>query len=564
MLKFLKITNFALIEHAEMDFIKGLVAITGETGSGKSLLLDAISSLLGSKCNTMNIRSGEKKYQIEGIFEIKQNSMEAAWLDIHGFEFEQEEIYIKKELYSDGKSRIQIGKSLAPASLLKEFGAILSEVHRQNDQTFLIEKSSQLDYLDRFAGLDSLKQEFFEKYKTYLTLKKRFTELSNQTLEKQKKIDELKFQIEEIEISGLSQKEEDQLLKEENMLLHGEKSLENYSLISEILSESEESILKGFSRILHASDKIETIHPEFANIKKEFYEIYDRLKDISHQIVDEKDEIFFSEDRLENVQQKLNAIHKLKKKYGSDISEILTFLEKSKVELEVLENFEENISSLEKEMYSSRENMTSVAIKLSTLRRNSILKFESSLAKEFEDLGLKQAKLQVVMRWEQAIEGDLSEGDKKYMVSETGLDQIDFYFSANQGEKPRPLRKIISGGEMSRVTLALKSILGNDKILIFDEIDSGVSGETAKLLSEKLKSISTKSQIILITHSGQIAANSDIHLLVTKSVKNERTISSVQSLRKEERIRELAKMISGEEITKGALEHAKELLKKAV
>jgi DNA repair protein RecN (Recombination protein N) len=564
MLKFLKITNFALIEQAEIDFSTGLVVITGETGSGKSILLDAISSLLGSKCNTMNIRSGEKKYQIEGIFEVKANSFISDWLSKNGIEFEQEEILVKKELFSDGKSRIQIGSSLAPAGLLREFGAILSEFHRQNDQTFLIEKSSQLEYLDRFAGLDSLKKEFHEKYKTYLTLKKRFTELSNTTLEKQKRIDELKFQIEEIEEESLSQKEEEQLLKEENLLLHGEKSIENYSLISEILSDSEDSILKGLSRILNSSDKIESIHPEFSPVKKEFYEIYDRLKEISHQIHDDKDEIFYSEDRLERVQQKLNSIHKLKKKYGSEISEIVTYLEKSKIELEVLENFEENISSLEKEMYSSREQMTSVALKLSSLRRNSILKFESSLQKEFQDLGLKQAKLQVVMRWEQAIEGEVLDGDKKYLVSETGLDQIDFYFSANQGEKPRPLRKIISGGEMSRVTLALKSILGNEKILIFDEIDSGVSGETAKLLSEKLKSISTKSQIILITHSGQIAASADIHLLVAKFLKNDRTVSSVQSLRKEERIKELAKMISGEEITKGAMEHAKELLKKAV
>jgi DNA repair protein RecN (Recombination protein N) len=548
MLKFLKIKDFALIESLELELESGLVTITGETGSGKSLVLDAISSLLGAKCNTMNIRSGEKKYQLEALFSIDSTCKN--WLDEKGIEFESDEIYIKKELFSDGKSRIQMGSSLAPAGFLKEFGNLLSEVHRQNDQSYLLEKSTQLEYLDRFSGLASIKKEFSEKFKTFSTLKKRFLELNQSSDEKLKQIDLLKYQIGEISAAKLIPAEEEQLI--------------NYSIISEILSEAETSVLKGLSKILSASEKIESINPEFSGTRKEFYEIYDRLKDISHSIIDEQDEIFFSEDRLSSIQDRLDTIYRLKKKYGFDIAEILSFLEKAKIELETIENSETDILSLEKEMLSSRESMTELAVKLSNLRRNSILKLESSLQKEFQDLGLKNAKLQIVMRWEQAIEGELYDGDKKYLVSESGLDHVDFYFSANAGEKPRPLRKIISGGEMSRVTLALKSILGNERILVFDEIDSGVGGETAFRLAEKLKSISKDSQVILITHSQQIAALSDIHLVVSKNVVDNRTSSQVSIVDKENRATELAKMISGEHITKGAMEHAKELLKKAV
>ena len=562
MLKFLKIKDFALIESLELELESGLVTITGETGSGKSLVLDAISSLLGAKCNTMNIRSGEKKYQLEALFSIDSSCKN--WLEEKGIEFESDEIYIKKELFSDGKSRIQMGSSLAPAGFLKEFGNLLSEVHRQNDQSYLLEKSTQLEYLDRFSGLASIKKEFSEKFKTFSTLKKRFLELNQSSDEKLKQIDLLKYQIGEISAAKLIPGEEEQLLKDEKLLLHGEKAMENYSIISEILSEAETSVLKGLSKILSASEKIESINPEFSGTRKEFYEIYDRLKDISHSIIDEQDEVFFSEDRLSSIQERLDTIYRLKKKYGFDIAEILSFLEKAKIELETIENSETDILSLEKEMLSSRESMTELAVKLSNLRRNSILKLESLLQKEFQDLGLKNAKLQIVMRWEQAIEGELYDGDKKYLVSESGLDHVDFYFSANAGEKPRPLRKIISGGEMSRVTLALKSILGNERILVFDEIDSGVGGETAFRLAEKLKSISKDSQVILITHSQQIAALSDIHLVVSKNVVDNRTSSKVSLVNKEDRATELAKMISGEHITKGAMEHAKELLKKAV
>ncbi|HNA07061.1 MAG TPA: DNA repair protein RecN, partial [Leptospiraceae bacterium] len=377
----------------------------------------------------------------------------------------------------------------------------------------------------------------------------------------------LKYQIKEIQSAKLQLGEEEELLQDEQMLIHGEKIVENYNLIADLLNEGEENILKSFSKILNAADKIETVTKDFSTNRNQLYEIYEQLKDISHTVIDQKDEIFFSSDRLSIVQNRLDEINKLKRKYGKDISAILDFLEKAKIELESLEISSDEVISLQKELDSMRDNLTNLAVKLSHLRRDSILKLESDLQKEFQLLGMKDAKLQIVMRWEQAIDGEVTDGGKKYILNENGLDQIDFYFSANQGEKPRPLRKIISGGEMSRVMLAMKTILGNNnepRLLVFDEIDAGIGGEVAYRVADKLKSISEKNQVLLITHLQQIAAVSDCHIKVEKDIMNGRTFTIARKISDSERAKELAKMIAGEHITKGALDHAKELLKKAV
>ena len=561
MLKLIKIKDFALVESLELELESGMISITGETGVGKSLILDAISSLMGSKCNTMNIRSGAKKYQLEAIFDISKNPKAILWLNEKGIESDGSEIYLKKELFTDGKSRIQIGASLAPAQFLRELGSLLSEVHRQNDQLYLLEKSMQMEYLDTYAGLTSLKNEVSERFKTYQTLKNRISEIDKSSEEKNRRVDLLKYQISEVKAAKLEENEEDELLKDEHLLIHGEKAMENYSLIAELLSEGEENVLKLFSKILHSTDKIESFNKDFSVSRSEFYEIYDRLKELSHTINDEKDEVFFSSDRLAVVQKRLDEINKLKRKYGKDI------LQKAELELETLEVSSEEVQSLQNELVFIRDNLTSLAVKLSHQRRESILKLESDLQREFQLLGMKDAKLQIVMRWEQALDGEITESGRKYMIGENGLDQIDFYFSANQGEKPRPLRKIISGGEMSRVMLALKAILGNageSRLLVFDEIDAGIGGEVAYRVADKLKSISTKNQVLLITHLQQIAAASDCHIKVEKEIANGRTFTTAHKILKSERANELAKMIAGEHITKGALDHAKELLKKAV
>ncbi|MCP5495110.1 MAG: DNA repair protein RecN [Leptospiraceae bacterium] len=563
MLKKLIVHNFALIEYLNLDFDKTLSVITGETGSGKSLVLDALSSVLGGRCNTQNIRSGAQKYQIEALVDVSKSPKAIQWLEEKGFSYENGEVIIKKELSLDGKSRIQIGTSLAPFQYLKDFGALIAEIHRQNDQLYILDKNTQLEILDNFALTNAMKNEVSESFKTYITLKNRLEELENLRTEKLRNIDLRKYQIEEISDADLKSDEEDSLLKEENLLINGEKLIENYNVILNSMDISEGSIISLFAPILNSSEKITLINPEFQVNKEEFNDIYIRLKELYNTICDEMEEIFFSPERLDFVQSRIDLINRLKKKYGKTIKEILNFKKEAESELETLLSSNEQYDSLKNQLNKVIDHLSELSVKLSKQRRNAIPEMEIELQKEFAKLGMKDAKLQVVLRWEESSDGEVQNGNKTYLLNETGLDKVEFYFTANTGEKPRPIRKIASGGEISRVMLALKSIMGRDgyeKILIFDEIDSGIGGEVANNVGEKLKQISEDHQVILITHLQQIAAIGAEHIKVEKEVVKGRTVSKVRQLKTKERAQELAKMISGENITKGALEHAKELL----
>ncbi len=565
MLKRLVIKDFALIENLDLNLNGGLTAITGETGSGKSLVLDALGSVLGGRCNTMNIRTGARKYQVEAVFDIEGVEEAQEWLKDKGFESDNGEVILKKELHSDGKARIQIGGSLAPLQHLREFGQILAEVHRQNDQLFLLDKSKQLGILDEFSKLSNLRKSVKENFLTYRAIKKRLDELSKDEEDEKRRMDILKFQLEEIDGAKLKESEEETLTREEALLIFGEKASENYGLMTYLLEDSDESIFRSFSKIISASEKISSIHPEFTARKDELVEIFTRLKEIYMEISDEKDEIFFSAERLESIQNRLVEIGKLKKKYGKSIQEIQEYRKKISTELENYLSREETISSLNAELMNACGHLSAQAVKLSQMRREAISVFENEFQKELSQIGMKDAKLQIVLRWEPSADGEIADGGKRYIVTEEGLDQIDFYFSANQGEKPRPLRKIASGGEMSRVMLALKVILEKNntkKLLVFDEIDSGLGGETASIVAEKLKKISEENQVVLITHLQQIAAVGADHWKVEKEVLNGRTFTKVTALPNSKRIEELAKMISGESVTRGAIDHAKELLKK--
>ncbi|MDX1958471.1 MAG: DNA repair protein RecN [Leptospiraceae bacterium] len=566
MLRSLKIKDFALIESLELEFQSNFIALTGETGSGKSLILDALTSVLGGKCNTMNIRTGAKKYQIEAIFDISDSLKAQQWLKEKQIEFENDELILRKELNAEGKSRIQINSALAPSQYLKEVGSFLAEVHRQNEQSQLLEKDKQLDYLDTFLHLTVERKELKTAFLSYKSLNNHLKELEESEHEKERKIELYKFQLEEIQNANLKESEEKDLLFEEKQLLQGEKLTENLNRMLDVLSNSEESILKNFSRLQFASNKLETLNPEFKTLNLEIEEMHERLKEIQTKIYDETDGVFYSYERLENVQSRLDLIAKLKKKYNKDISELLALAERLESDLDVLFSSQERIESIRLERNKALSHLTKLALQISSKRREGIAKIETEMTKQLESLGMNGAKLQIVMRWESSPDGELEENGKKYFVNETGLDQIDFYFTANTGEKPRPIRKIASGGEISRIMLGLKTILGDGesrRLMIFDEIDSGIGGEIAQRVAQKLKSSSLHHQIFLITHQQSIAAQSDEQFLVEKQLFNNRTVSTAQLLSGKTRALELAKMISGENFTKAALEHAKELLKKA-
>ena len=564
MLKKLKIKDFALIEDLDLTIKDGTTAITGETGSGKSLVLDALASILGAKCNTMNIRSGSKKYQIEVLFDIKNNREVLNWLTEKGIP-SSGELLLRKELNIEGKSRIQINEALAPTQLLKELGGLLAEVHRQGEQHSLLEKEKQLEFLDIYADSGNLKKEFKKTFTKYRNLKQKIFDLEAKESERSSKLELFKYQLDELQKINIKEGEEEVLLEEEKILLQGEKVSSNLSYIHEILGGGEQNVLSIFPRIIFALEKIQNIQPEYLKWKEEFIEIHSNLKSLHSSVLEESDDIFYSLERLETVQNRLDDIAKIKKKYGKDYSELVEYRKNLELDLDGMTESSTEIAELQSKLVKLQREVSERASELSQKRKSAISQMEKEITNEFQLLGMKDSKLQIVMKWESSQEGEIEEGDRKFYITENGLDQVDFYFSANQGEKPRPLRKIASGGEMSRVLLALKSLLGSrlpGRLLIFDEIDTGISGEISVKVAEKLSDLSRTHQIILITHQQVIAAHSKNQIKVYKNLSNGRTLTLAGPVTGEERAEELAKMISGDRITKGALEHARELLEK--
>ncbi|TGK17482.1 DNA repair protein RecN [Leptospira fluminis] len=565
MLQMLSIRDFALIESAYIDFRNGFTAITGETGSGKSLLLDAISSLLGGKSSAMDIRTGAEKYVLEAVWDLGGNLSARQWLAEKGILVSGTELVLRKEFSRDGKSKILINHSLAAAQVLRGLGELLAEVHNQNDQILLLDKSQQLDILDSFGNLYSIRSEVRESFLTYRSLRKRLEELEASHGDRNRKKEILQYQIEEIQSANLKEGEEEELSKEESLLSHGERLSENLEIITGLLSETEDSVLSSFSRILIAAEKMKGIHSDYAELEGALREVYVTLREINTNVQDQKDEIYFSPDRLAHVQGRLDLIQKLKKKYGGSVQEVLLSKRNAENELEALAQNMESKESLEREKKKATEKLAQLCMQLSKARRESLGRFEPRLKSELEALGMPGAGIQVVLRWESSVEGEVESQGKSYLVNESGLDQAEFYFSPNPGEKPRPLRKIASGGEMSRVMLAIKSVLGSNydgKVLVFDEVDSGLGGEIAMDVAKKLRTLSKTHQILLVTHLQQIAAAADHHLKVSKRITDGRTLSEAEFLGMEERTLELARMISGQNVSRGALDHAKELLKK--
>ncbi|MCB1143440.1 MAG: DNA repair protein RecN [Leptospiraceae bacterium] len=566
MLKKITIRDFALIEFLELDFHSEMSSLTGDSGSGKSLVLDALSNLLGARSNPLNIRSGSSGYKLTAEFTIAERKDILLWLMEKGIPT-GDSLVLHKELSTDGKLKILINNALSPSGLLREVGSLLAEFFRQGEQNTLFERDKQLEILDSYAGTTALRTAFQLTFQEYRTWKHKLEEARNSIREKETREDFFRYQLEELEKANLQEGEEESLLEEEKFLLQGEKISSNLSYISEILAGEEGGVLDGISKILYSLEKIQSFQKNFANWKVETEESYSGLKELQSLIQEEVEDLFYSTDRLETVQARLDQLGKLRKKYGKSISELIQYREELSCTLEESSTSNESIEFLEKKFQKSLEKLTGEALALSNARRLAIPGLESEIPNEFNDLGLKDSKLQIVMRWEAGKDGDLQEGDRTYMVSENGLDQVEFYFSANPGEKPRPLRKIASGGEISRIFLALKILnpaKTPTKLLVFDEIDSGISGEVVQKVSEKLRKVSKHQQILLITHQQTIAAASPLQIKVFKEVKDSRTFTMAAPIRGEERTRELAKMISGDTITKGALEHARELLKKKV
>ncbi|MCX7998335.1 MAG: AAA family ATPase, partial [Leptospiraceae bacterium] len=420
MLLRLRIKDFALIENLDLDFSKSLNAIIGESGSGKTLIFDALAVILGGKCNVFNIRAGAKKYQIEATFDISKLPKVSEWLVSKSIPLESSSLFLRKELYTDGKSRVQINSALVPHTYLKDVGSLLAEFHRQNEQFYIFEREKQLEILDLFAELEQEKKEFKKTFHSYRNLKAQIQQLESNEHEKQRRKEIYKYQIEEIQKANLSPEEETNLLQEEKILSQSEKIAEHISFALNYLEGEERELLPALIKAHSSLEKISSIREEFSQISQEIMNAYYNLKEIISNLHEELEETDFSFERLERVQKRLDEIQRLKKKYARSVPEILNYKIQLERDLENLEHGDSLLFNLQSELEKQRTELTQKAIQLSLKRRKAISEIEAILQSELEELGMKDSRIQVILRWESSPDGDVIEAGKKYFVNETG------------------------------------------------------------------------------------------------------------------------------------------------
>ncbi len=565
MLKTLLIKDYALIENIEVEFGKGLNIITGETGAGKSILIDAMGLLLGERASTEVVRKGSEKSVVEGLFDVTGNKKVQQLLTANEIEFNSE-LIVRREISLKGTNRCFLNDTPVSLNLIKETGDLLVDLHGQHEHQSLLRAETHIEMLDEFANLETELNEFRSASRQLSVLSKELRELiQKENLLKEKK-ELFEFQIKEIDAVSPKEREEEKLSDELKILENSEKLLSLTNDIYNAVYENEQSIQEQIADVKNKILELSKIDKSFNENLSEVDSILASLVDISSFMRSYKDRIYIDPKRLEEIRERLGALILLKKKYGGSLKSVLEHREKIGAEFELAENFSLKISQLEKKIDDSRKACGLPAKKLSQGRKIVSNKIKKEIEDALKYLGIADSIFKVKLENEvvsNAAENFIIVDGKNYKFNEHGFDNIEFFISTNTGEDPKPLVKVASGGEVSRIMLGLKSILAkSDKlpILIFDEIDTGVSGRIAQKVGQVLKSLASYHQIIAITHLPQIAGLSDFHYAVEKKKAGDRVVSSIRILKGEERIKEVAKLMSGEKVTEATLNGARELM----
>ncbi|MBB6216639.1 DNA repair protein RecN (Recombination protein N) [Anaerosolibacter carboniphilus] len=561
MLLDLYIENFALIEKMRVSFTNGLNILTGETGAGKSILIDAVNMAIGLRADKNFIRTGSEKSIIQLIFECNQTSL-SDLLKNHGIELENDQILIlTRELYSNGRSVSRINDKIVTVSLVREISKYLIDIHGQHEHQSLLYSENHIDIVDSFAEKDihTLKVEIENKFQLLKRQERKLASLYGNEIERERKIDLLKFQVNEIDECKLMNNEEETLLAERNLLANSERIHDVVSRSYEDLfhgMDHNKSLLDTLGHIVNDFNHIKEYDPLLANISQGLYEALYKLEDITRDIRLYRDRIEYDPNTLDQIEKRLDTINSLKRKYGKTIDDILSYRNRIFCELEEILNSEEIIKDLKKSIDELSGELLLLSQNLSDKRKAISLELENKVMKELSSLNMKNVSFKV----------DFSvqlDKDHRPMLTSKGIDHIEFLISTNSGEPLKPLTKIVSGGEMSRIMLAFKTILAavdNIPTLIFDEIDTGISGRTATIVGEKLALISSTHQILCITHLPQIALMADNHFHIIKTSIEGHTKTTVERLKDNERIDELARLLGGVSLTQLTIEHAKEML----
>jgi DNA repair protein RecN (Recombination protein N) len=560
MLRIIRIRNLALIRDLEIEFGHGLNLLTGETGSGKSILVDSLGLLLGARSSQEMIRSDCETAMIEGLFEIEPRGSVAQMITECGFEGEDNSLLVRREISSTGRNRIFINSHLATLSLLKSLGEKLADIHGQQDQRSLLDLSTHLEWLDDFGGNELLLKEVQEEYRKIRATADQLEAMETNDQERLRRIDILKYQIEEIRQVNPQPDEKEKLENERSILTNREKILALATEAYGILYESEASMLRQANRLERILVELERFDKNWSPHREILQDSRYKLEDLAFTARDYAARSDFSPERLEQVHQRLYALEKLTKKYGASSSDILEFLKNCTGELERIVSYADHSERLSEQLKSELDVYSGAAKKLSEKRHRDAERLEKEIEKEFRALAMERMRMQVQFH-QQEVGKTKNRIPGHYGLN--GIDHVEFLIAPNKGEEIRPLAKIASGGELSRLMLAIKSLCRNDeadRTFVFDEVDAGIGGRVAEAVGRRLRDISEDNQVLCVTHLPQIAAFARTHFSVRKQIMGNRTETIVKSLNESERVQELSRMLGGETITQTVRNHALEML----
>ena len=553
MLSTLRIKNIALIDDLELEFDSGLNLLTGETGSGKSIIVDSLSALTGDRVSTDLIKQGESSARIEGSFDIEAIEPLSRILNESGIELEGTELIVRRDLSRDGKNRIFVNDQLVTQNLLKRLAPHLADIHGQGEQQTLYDVSRHISILDDFAAVEKENAAVGEAFAAWSGLRNELSTLKQDESEKLQLIDILRFQVNEIRAASLATGEDSELEIEKRRLVNAEKLADLSSEAYKLLYEDENSTLATLDRAARAITELGNYENEFKEYEEGLAAARAVINDLGATARDFRSKLEFSPERLNEIEDRLAEMSRLKRKYGESVAAVLDHLAESERRLEKIETSELREQELQKQLAAAEENYKAAAAKLTASRHKAAKAFAKSVENSLNDVALEKARFDV--RFEE------SGG-----FGPNGMDRVEFFFSANAGEDLRALRRVASGGEASRLMLILKTVARpheRGKTAVFDEVDVGIGGRVAEAVGRKLKSLSAISQVFCVTHQPQIASLADSHFVVEKKVVQAKTFISVRRVAADERVEEIARMLSGGSVTDAARENAREMLSQA-
>jgi len=553
MLKSLRIRNLATIEDLEIGFEEGFSILTGETGAGKSIIIDGIKLILGEKSTPEMIRTGKSEASVEAVFELPRDAEKGC----EPLFADGDEVLIQRQLPSDGAGKAYVNGVLVPVKRLKDCAAALVDIYGQNDHVFLLRLENHREYLDHFLNAAGLLEETAGLSREIRKLVLQKKELEEKKRERQQRLDFIDFQLLEIEKAGLKRGEWEELTAEREILRNAGKIAGLVGRALELAYLEENSLLATLAKFQNTLTELGRFDPRLENVNDSLDTFAISLREISDDLIKFKDRQADAPEQLQKIEERLDVVEKIKRKYGGSVDDVLNHLEASRREKSRLEAAQDLLSGLEEEIGRKLRSYRDCAGSLSRLRSEAALRLEKRIEEEIGLLGMKRSRFEIRVETADP-ESALAEN-----APETGLDQVEFVISPNPGEELKPLRKIASGGELSRVMLALKAVgkeKGAGKTLIFDEIDSGIGGKTAEFIAQKLRALSGRHQVICITHLPQIASFAASHFRIDKKMEKNRTFTLVKKLKFEERVAEIARLLSGSRITETSLRNAREML----